>query len=189
MGAFSKRQLVSELIDRTELIISNTQSFRRLTNGQLTVRAAPGKWSIAEIFEHLNLTHRTYISPVIPKISNEPETQSAIYKSSWLGDFIYQQTMPRADGTILKLKARKLLRPQNNPLDGHDVLKRFLQQQDIIYDILQHASTKDLQHIKMPFSFTHLLKLRLGDQLRYLIAHNERHMLQAQRVMGVVSGE
>ena len=114
MGAFSKRQLVSELIDRTELIISNTQSFRRLTNGQLTVRAAPGKWSIAEIFEHLNLTHSKYISPVIPKISNEPETRSAIYKSSWLGDFIYGQTMPIRTGTPRVRTERSRSSPENH---------------------------------------------------------------------------
>jgi uncharacterized damage-inducible protein DinB len=183
MTTFSKKHLLYELVDRTELIISNTRPFQRLNNEQLNYKPAAGKWSISEVFEHLNITHHIYLHSILSKISQAPEVKSSMYNSSWLGDLLYTKTMPRPDGTVFKLKTRRLLQPTAREFNGNDVLNRFLQHQDSIHDVLLHASTKDLRCIKIPFSFTNVLKWRLGDNLRFLIAHNERHMLQAQRVL------
>jgi DinB superfamily len=186
MTVFNKQNLLSELMDRTDLINSNTRVFFRLSNEQLNNRPAPGKWSIAEIFEHLNITHRIYINFILTKITKATDVNASLYKSGWIGDWVYEKIMPKSDGTVFKMKAPKTLRPASDTLDGKEVLNRFLQQQDAIYDIIRHASTKDLQGIKIPFAFTNTVKLRLGDNLRFLIAHNERHLLQAQRIMEAV---
>lgn len=181
MGIYSKQQLLSELIDRTELISSSVQYFLRLNDEQLNARPAPGKWSIAAIFEHLNITNAIYIRSILKKLQRAGDVTGDTFKSGWLGDWAYEKMMPRPDGTVFKMKTPAFLHPPNHLLDGHDVLNRFLQQQDMIHDILTHARSKDLQRIKVPFSFTKLLSLRLGDNLRFLIAHSERHLLQAQR--------
>jgi hypothetical protein len=187
MAVFNKRNLLTELLDRTELVKANTQPFTRLDNGQLNEKPAPGKWSIAEIFEHLYITHGIYIRSILPRITSAPDKPGTIYKSNWFGDWVYERIMPRPDGTIRKMKAPKFLHATGNVLDGKAVLDHFLQQLDAIEDILQHSATKDLQKIKIPLSINRLLKLQLGDCLRFLSAHNERHVLQAQRVLGSIS--
>ena len=186
MPVFNKQNLLSELMDRTDLINSNTRVFFRLSNEQLNSRLAPDQWSIAEIFEHLNITHAMYINFILTKITKATDVNTSLYKSGWIGDLVYDKIMPKSDGTVFKMKAPKTLRPARDPLDGQEVLNRFLQQQDTIYDIIRHVSTKDLQGIKIPFAFTNTVKLRLGDNLRFLVAHNERHLLQAQRIMEAV---
>jgi uncharacterized damage-inducible protein DinB len=183
MPVFNKQNLLSELMDRTDLINSNTRVFFRLSNEQLNSRLAPDRWSIAEIFEHLNITHGIYINFILTKITKATDVNTSLYKSGWIGDLVYDKIMPKSDGTVFKMRSPKLLRPASDPLDGQEVLNRFLQQQDTIYDIIRHVSTKDLQGIKIPFAFTKAVKLRLGDNLRFLVAHNERHLLQAQRIM------
>ena len=185
MPVFSKKQLLLELTDRTELIRSTAKSFLRLSNEQLKLKPAPNKWSICEVFEHLLITQDLYLKSILPKIAAAPDKDSVTHRSSLLGDFVYTQIMPKANGNVLKLPAPKILCPTNNEDNAHTVLNNFLHQLDVLHDILQHASTKDIQRIKIPFAFTSLMKLRLGDNLRFLIAHNERHMLQAQRVSEV----
>jgi hypothetical protein len=187
MPVFSKQQLLSELMDRTELVRSNTNPFLRLTNEQLNAKPARGKWCISEIFEHLNITQGLYIKSILTKMSRASDTVSPIYKSGWLGDLVYTRIMPRPDGTVFKLKTPKILTPENKAIDGHEVLNNFLHQLDIVHDILQHAATKDIQRIKIPVALTNLIKLRLGDNLRLIIAHNERHILQAKRVMETIT--
>lgn len=54
-------------------------------------------------------------------------------------------------------------------------------------DILRHSATKDLRRIRIPFHFIPFLHFSLGETLRFLIAHNERHLLQAQRLVPVVT--
>lgn len=183
MAVYSKQSLITELLDRVELVKAGTQPFLRLTDEQLNIRPHPDKWSIAEIFEHLNIIHASYIRSIISRITIAPDVKTDTFKSGWLGDWLYSTIMPRPDGSVFKMKTLKSLHPGNGNLDGQDVLYRFLQQCDGIDDILRHVSTKNLQKIRIPFASTRFLKLRLGDNLRYLVAHSERHMLQAQRVM------
>lgn len=186
MAVFSKQSLITELLDRTELIKAGTQPFLRLTEEQLNYRPAPGKWSIAEIFGHLNLSHNIYIRCILSRITMAPDVKVENYRSGWLGDWIYDRIMPRPDGTVFKLKAPKALHATCGQQDGKEVLHGFLQQCDALDDILRHVYTKDLQRIRIPFSFIMLLNLRLGDNLRYLVAHSERHLLQAHRVMSAL---
>jgi hypothetical protein len=187
MAVFNKQGLITELLDRTELIKASTQPFLRLTNDQLHQSPGPGKWSIVEIFGHLNITHDIYIRCILSRITLAPDVVSESYRSSWLGDWVYAKIMPRADGSVFKWKALKSHYAGKGIVDGKEVLESFLRKCDAIDDILRHVSTKDLQRIKIPFSFSRVLRLRLGDNLRYLVAHGERHLLQAQRVMAVVT--
>lgn len=187
MAVFSRQSLITELLDRIELIKARTQPFLRLTDDQLNFKPDPGRWSIAEIFEHLNITHSLYIRSILSRITRAPDmkVRADKYNSGWLGEWVYEKIMPRADGSVFKMPALKSYRADGRVLDGMEVLQRFLQQCDAIDDIVRHVSTKNLERIKIPFSFSRLVRLQLGDNLRYLIAHNERHLLQAHRVMAL----
>jgi hypothetical protein len=166
MTAFSKQGLITELLDRTELIKASTQPFLRLSEDQLNHSSAPRKWSIAEIFEHLNIYNGAYIRIILSRITIAPDVETKTYRSGWLGDWIYAHTMPRADGSVFKMQAAKGARPTGGTLDGTEILQRFLQQCDMLDDIIRHSSAKNLQRIKIPFCFSRLLPLRLGDNLR-----------------------
>jgi len=48
--------------------------------------------------------------------------------------------------------------------------------------LLIQAKAINLVKAKTPVSLTRLLKLRLGDTLRFLVYHIERHVLQAERI-------
>jgi DinB superfamily len=183
MAVFSKQSLITELLDRIELIKASTHPFLRLTDDQLMARPRPDNWSIAEIFEHLNIVNGIYIRSILSRTTLAPDVKTETYTSGWLGDWVYAKVMPRPDGSVFKLKASKSYCAVSEELDGREVLHRFQQHCDAIDDILRHIATKNLQRIKIPFSSTRLLRLRLGDNLRYLVAHSERHLLQAQRVM------
>src|SRR5258708_13051469 len=186
MAVFSKQSLITELLDRIELTKASTQPFLRLTDDQLNFRPDPAKWSITQIFGHLNITHDIYIRRILTRITLAPDVKEDQFNSGWLGDWIYDKIMPRPDGSVFKLKALKSHCLGDDEQDGKEVLQRFLQQCDAFDDIFRHVATKDLQHIKIPFSFTRLSHLRLDNNLRYLVAHNERHLLQAHRVMTIL---
>jgi hypothetical protein len=174
-------------LDRTELIKASSQLFLRLSDDQLHYRPGPGKWSIAEIFGHLNLCQDQYIRSILFRITLAPDWPSDRYYSGWAGDWIYERIMPRPDGTVFKLKLIKAHCLNGESLDGRAVLENFQRHCDALDDILRHAATKNLQRIKVPFYFSKIAGLRLGDTLRILVAHGERHLLQAQRVMMTVT--
>jgi hypothetical protein len=187
MAVFSRQGLITELLDRTELIKAGTQPFLRLTIEQLAFIPAPGEWSIVDIFGHLNLANDIYIRNILSRVTLAPDQPSDRYRSSWLGDWCYEKIVPRPDGSVLKMKTVKAVTPTKVEGDCKKVLYSFQRKCDALDDILRHAATKDLRRIRIPFHFIPFLHFGLGDTLRTVIAHNERHLLQAQRIVPVVS--
>jgi hypothetical protein len=187
MAVFSRTSLITELLDRTELLKANTKVFFRLTDEQLHHRPAPGKWNIAEIYGHLNLCMDASVRSILHRITKAPDTKGDEYVSSWLGDWAYSLIMPRPDGSVFRLKARKTRRPDMAKLDAREELEGFQRHCDALDDILRHVAGKDLRGIRIPFLMPRLVRLQLGDVLRFLVAHGERHLLQAQRATLVTS--
>ena len=183
MSVFSRAGLIAELLDRTELLKANTQVFLRLTDEQLCKPPAPGKWCIAEIYEHLNLSMDQSVRSILSRITLAPDSPGDVYSSSWLGDWAYTLIMPRPDGSVFRLKTRRSYKPDPGNKDAREALEVFLRHCDSLDDILRHVAGKDLRRIRIPFFFPRLVRLPLGDVLRFLVAHGERHLLQAQRVM------
>ena len=186
MAVFSRTSLITELLDRTELLKANTQTFLRLDDRQLQQRPRPGAWSISEVYGHLNLSMDQSIRAILSRIALAPDTNSDEYISGWLGDLACMVIMPRPDGSVFKLKARKSYCVEAANIDAREELSIFLRHCDALDDILRHVASKDLRRITIPFFLPRLLRLRLGDVLRFLVAHGERHLLQAQRVMVVL---
>lgn len=189
MAVYSRQGLITELLDRTELIKASTATFLRLTDEQLSFSPAPGKWSIAEIFAHLNLSNDIYIRLILPRVTLAADTASDAFRSSWLGEWTYEKIVPRPDGTVLKMKSAKSVIPVKPKGEFREVLYGFQRRCDALDDILRHSSTKDLRRIRVPFHFIPLLNFGLGETLRFLIAHNERHVLQAQRIVPLLDDD
>jgi hypothetical protein len=185
MATFSRQGLIAELLDRTELLKANTKPFIRLTDEQLLCRPAPGKWSIAEIYRHLDLSLDQYIRSILSRIALAPDHPVDTYHSGWLGELIYERIMPRSDGSVFKLKAIAAHLPNAASPDAREALEAFERHCDALDDILRHVSTKDLQSIRIPVHSNRLIRLRLGDVLRIMVAHGERHLLQAQRLAAI----
>jgi hypothetical protein len=183
MTTFSRQGLITELLDRTELLNASTKPFLRLTDEQLLIRPAPGKWSIAEIYGHLNLSMDQYIRSILSRIALAPDHAPDSYRSGWIGNLVYQRIMPRPDGSVFKLKALAAHHPDKTTVNGREALETFQRHCDALDDILRHVRTKDLRGIRIPFIFNGMVSLRLGDILRFLVAHGERHLLQAQRII------
>jgi hypothetical protein len=123
-----------------------------------------------------------YIRSMLSRITLAPDHPSDQYRSGWLGDWVCERIMPRPDGTVLQLKAVAPHRPDAAALDAREELEAFQRYCDDLDDIFRHAGTKDLQGIRIPFYLNGIIRLQLGDMLRFLVALGERHLLQAQRI-------
>jgi DinB superfamily len=186
MAVFNRQGLITELLDRTELIRAGSATFLRLTDEQLGFSPAPDCWSIAEVFVHLNLSNQIYIRHILPRVTLAPDTSVNEFRSGWLGDWAYEKIVPRSDGTVFKMRSTRSVIPIKPKDEPKEALHSFHRTCDELDDILRHSSTKDLRRIRIPFHFIPLLHFGLGETLRFLIAHNERHLLQAQRLQHLV---
>ena len=176
------QELISDLSDETREIISLVKKhLSPLSHEGFLLRPDEKSWSPAECLEHLNL-YADHYYPVIQRKMNEagPFKTDYQFKSGFTGNFFAKSLRP---GKGMKLAAPSDKNPAKIGLQPK-VLERFIRNQNTMLDLLKTARKRDLNGIKIPLSISTLIKFKLGDTFRFLIYHNQRHVLQAVKAMG-----
>ncbi len=173
--------LIEELKNQTQKHLAIAQSFKKLSLVELQKKASAESWSILECLKHLNLYADFYLPEISHQIKNNSSTSSqTIFKSGWLGNYFALSMLPKEN--FKKMKTFKDKNPNSSPLTAQ-VIEEFIQQQYTILNLLEEAKQVNLMKIKISISISKWIKLRLGDTFRFLINHNYRHLVQAQKII------
>jgi len=150
-----------------------------LTAEQIARRPDPGKWSIAECLAHLNITAAT-----VQKIMQRGIEQAKQQKRFGEGPF---SIGPK--GRLLvwiaepppkfRIRAPKNVRPPAASDDPLQVLPAFIKAQDEWERLMREQQGLDLERIKVGQG---AFRMRLAAVLPWMMAHQRRHLLQAENV-------
>lgn len=81
-----------------------------------------------------------------------------------------------------KMKTFKDKNPIGSGLDKRTI-ERFINQQEQLLNLLDKSKEIDLNKIKTAISISKWIKLKLGDTFRVVIYHNDRHIVQANKIL------
>lgn len=176
----SRANLIIELIERTRLGINQIQKLYELSIEELNFRESDDSWSILECIEHLNMYGDFYIPAIKTTISKNNESSTEVFKSGLLGNYFVKSMEPKVNLNKMKTFADK--NPINSSLDK-SVIDRFINQQKEFLELLNKSKNLNLVKAKTAISISKLLKLRLGDTFRFILAHNERHFEQIEKTL------
>lgn len=146
---------------------------------ELNIRPASDSWSVAECLQHLNLYGKFYL-PVIQKAiftaQKRGYSPTAKFIPGRIGQY-FADTI-RVRETISKMKSPKNMLPEQK-IYTHEVLAEFMTQGQRTLELLHQAKTVDLNRSRTRIALFPMIRLRLGDTLRFFVYHMERHALQA----------
>jgi len=108
------------------------------------------------------------------------------FKAGILGNYFYQMMLPK-ESKAKKMSAPKAHQPVAD-LDADKVVSEFIDQQERLLVLLEKARKINLEKARVPISIARFIKLKLGDVFMFLIAHNYRHVLQAERAAPSLKG-
>ena len=178
-------ELIEDLLSRTKLNLNTVEQFKSLPEKELNWKENTESWSVLECIEHLNLYGDFYLPEIRRSIvagnTLAADGTEVWFKSGILGNYFAMSMLPK-EGKLNKMKTFKDKDPAGSKLNK-DALQRFTDQQKEMLDLLNKARKVDLTKVKTAISITRLLKLRLGDTLRVVIYHNQRHIVQAENVL------
>ncbi len=180
---FQTQTLLRDLEVQIAGLLRFAAALSNLEEERLNYRPHPQSWNVLECLEHLNLYGDFYLPAARQAIAAAPQESEALFKSGWLGGYFVRSMEPEK-GTK-KIKTFKDKDPFGRPLDRL-VITRFEGQQRDWLLLLQAAGSVSLQRTKVPLSIAPGLKLRLGDVLRFVVAHEKRHEAQTVQILGVV---
>lgn len=180
-----RTDLINDLKSRTEEIIKGTTKFNALSMEELNQRNAPESWSILECLEHLNRYGDFYLPEIDNRLKATQPSKNEVFNSGWLGNYFAISMLPGENGKLNNMKTFKSMNPIHTRL-SEDTIIKFLDQQNRMLELLHQAQRVDLSKVKTSISISKWIKLRLGDTLRVVIYHNQRHLKQASKVLAAL---
>jgi len=152
-----------------------------LSDAQFNWQPAPGRWSMAGCFDHLNKSAAQLFIPIVDAAINTAKAEGL--KSD--GPFAYsalERWAVRSNDAPPKMrfKAPKNVQPADS-LRLDDVRGDFVRWQDEIASRLRQSDGLDLRRAKYTWPFWPL-KWSLGALLQLMLAHERRHIWQARQV-------
>lgn len=174
------KELMTSLIERTRININKIEKLRDLSETELNYRESNDRWNILECIEHLNLYGDFYIPAIKKSIDSNTNTPSNIFKSGILGNYFVKSMAPKNQLNKMKTFADK--NPINKSLNI-SVIDRFTQQQKEYLELIDKSKSVDLNKVKTNVSISKIIRLKLGDTFRFIMAHNDRHLAQIDNIV------
>lgn len=152
-------------------------TFLHLRPDQLDWRPDNETWSVAQEFQHLNLSNGPYLK-IVKELGAKAGPEAKTYKPGFWGKFLIKAVEP--DGSF-PAPVPKPMVPPDGPL-GVAPLHEFFQIQEQFHPLALGLIGKDLNgRFSSPVSG--FVKLKLGDAIAINAIHNERHLLKAFRLV------
>jgi len=150
---------------------------------QLNWKPSPDKWSVGQCFDHLIVSNAEYF-PIFDRVLQGAKTTNTIWESLpglprlW-GQMLIKAVSP--DGAR-KQKAPKILAPTTSAVDA-GIITRFIDQQERVVSYLNTITAVDAGTIIITSPVARVITYSLLDACRVIVAHEQRHILQARRLM------
>ncbi len=144
-------------------------------------RPGANRWSVVQCLEHLNAACRLYfpdLDAAVERARRKGLTGPQAPRRGWLG----RRMIRMIDAPVRrKMPAPKPFIPADT-LSLAAVVAQYRADKKRLRQILLAADGLDLWRAKMRMSAFKLIKLSLGDTLAFMLAHERRHLWQAERI-------
>ncbi|HLJ26653.1 MAG TPA: DinB family protein [Candidatus Angelobacter sp.] len=160
-----------------------------LSPEQLMRRPDPAKWSIAECLAHLNLTGTGYVPLIEAAIRRGREGKmlgKGPFKPGLLGSLLKWIAEPPPK---FRFRAPENILPPSSITDPSRVIAEFMRLQDEWERLVRESDGLDLKRVKVDSPLPQLPRLRLAAPVPWMLAHERRHLLQAEKVKAEIQAK
>ncbi|HYK57512.1 MAG TPA: DinB family protein [Flavisolibacter sp.] len=183
MKKFKSEELIDQLEADVRQLIAAAEHLQQADNVKLSYPPEEGKWSAAQALEHLNMYNRYYLPAIEKAMVHIPKEVNAWFVPGFFGNYFTNMMMPKNVYEVKnRMKAMKGYRPDRG-INVEGVFKEFYEHQNKLIQLLETARKRNLEQVRVPTSISTMIRLKLGDTFRFLIAHEQRHMIQARNAI------
>ena len=176
---FNCKKLLDEKAEEVRRITEQVRTqLECLPEAILRHRPAPDAWSALECLDHLNRTADLMLrrtEDAMQKITCPPVE---VFRSRYFGEQMVQ-LMESPNKQRLSLNNIKPAAGQPTEV----VFDRFYHHQRWLLRLIETAHSKDLNKGRINSLIGPLIRYRLGDTLRIVVAHEWRHLRQAEHAL------
>ncbi|ALU25110.1 DinB family protein [Myroides odoratimimus] len=175
----TNQQVLDRLCLLTDKHLEQLQYIKRLSTEQLNYKPTVESWNILQCIAHLNYYFDFYL-PQFKSAMNGKKREQLLFKSGVIGKYF-------ANILLYKENQKPIKSPkQTNPIDkiiSKDVIITFEANLIALKDIIKKMPQEVVNNRAIVTMFSNWYKLNVGDSLRIVVYHNDRHFHQIQKLL------
>ena len=175
----SQEQYIQQLTQSITAINQQIAYFQTLDEPTLRYRPRPVTWSILDCVEHLNLFYADYFPRIEKVVRSTRLSTSSDYRPGFFGKRMIKAMLPHREERKGKIKTFKKMVPHTDQQSPYVVFNTFLDYQKQLQEWIARPEL-DWNRPRVASALGPILQFRLGDCFRLMVAHSQRHILQAE---------
>jgi len=173
---------IAEHLSQLDDAVSRAETLLQgLDDETLNWRAAPEQWSVAQCLDHLNITAQKYVGTmqaVVEQAAKDGPHGTTPGK---------RRLLPRLFIWILEppSRLRAKVPPDFRPADRHalsELREAHAQCHAEVRRLMETADGVSLDQVKALSPVSDKIRFRIGEAFAVILAHERRHLLQAEKV-------
>jgi hypothetical protein len=186
MKKFKSEELIDQLESDVRNLIAAAEHLMTADPVKLSYCPEEGKWSVAQVIEHMNMYSRYYLPLMEKSMVHITKDTNAWFIPGFFGNYLTNTMMPKNVYEVKnRMKTSKNFTPERS-VNVEAAFKEFIQHQNKLLQLLEVARRRNLDTIRIPVTVSKFIRLKLGDAFRFLVAHEQRHMMQARNAIKAV---
>ncbi|MFZ7113958.1 MAG: DinB family protein [Bacteroidota bacterium] len=166
----------------SEITATVENEFGNLTEEKLNYKSNPDSWSIAQCIEHLIISNSKYFA-AFEAVLSEKHKMTFWERNNPLTKYTGKQMIKTLGPVVIKkFQAPKLFLPSRSTIKT-SIIKDFIEHQEKLCSLFKKLNTPQFEKIVITSPVAALLTLNLSDAMEIIVAHEERHLMQMQRIM------
>ena len=171
------RRLLAELTASDQRAIAVA---RPLTVDQLNWRPRPDSWSVGQCLEHLAVSNEVYCKAIAPAVPGCAQAMVDEITPGWFGRWFIRNVIEPSPKTLKNQKAPAKIVPVAT-VDA-TILDQFLRSNQQTRELIARAQSFDVNRVRFKNPFVAWIRFTVGTGLEILARHEDRHLLQAERI-------
>lgn len=176
------KEIKEKFISDAESFINEIEKLHSLTDNQLNWKPAPDVWSLAECVEHLAVTNKLYFDEMEKQLSEKQiscHDSEEMVKHKFFVKLIIKAVDP---SNVNKTKTFSVFKPEKSSFD-HSVIDKLINIQKDLINLVSISLNIDFNKYVMSSPASKLIKENFSDVLEIIRLHNQRHLLQINRIV------
>ena len=154
-----------------------------LTADQLNWTPQPGVWSVGQCLEHLCVASEHYLPAIARSLVHGRAGVVQEITPGWFGRWFIRNYIEPSSKTR-RARAPRKIKP-GAVVDGA-ILDRFIANNARTREIIDRAQAFDVNRVRFTNPFVPLIHFTVGTGFEILSKHQDRHLLQAERIRATV---
>ena len=180
MAKINKKEYINDLLTQIDVQISFGESLKEVDQSSLLYKENENKWNALECMQHMNQSMQVYTDQ-LAHIVLQNGVEDTI-KIGWKGNFFAEGSRPKGEEISYKMKTMKALEPNNAGDESIDIYISLL---GLIKSFITQNRDRSWTKGRVKTALGPLVKLNIAEAINFVLAHNERHILQAKKAMPV----